>query len=215
MSLTSQDLFVPTYDDGTKTMARWIRAGHTKNLTLHLGRDATHQAALAVLGNSEVTTKLLIFVGHGTAGGLLTERGIGKASSPICYGVHECLLDTDDLLPTMRDVHIVGWACSAGGHFGQRVAMLNASGYLGFDGPLDIVINHEPSEQHVWSPVLLELVERVCGRGKVESHDAEWLTHQLLDRRKAIKERRIDTGVHNRINSMFLKRAAKRAVVHV
>lgn len=209
----AQALLAPAYDEETRAMAGWVKSWRLANIPIYTGGSVTHGLATSLLG-SDASVKLLVFVGHGSAGGLLTKRGQGKASSPICHGRHECLLDSDDLKPFTKNAHVVAWACDAGGQFGRRVASLKGSAFLGFDGALNLVINDDPSEKSVWSPTLRALVERVRDRGRVDSSDGDWLRAQLLARHRDIRDRKIDTGKHNPFNSMFLKRAAKRLRVY-
>lgn len=211
---TSKCLIVPSYDEATYAMSRWIKSWDMNDVSFYIGDEAQHSRALSTLHGSGHLTKLLMFIGHGKATGLLTKPGIGKANSPIGSMAHSCLLDTEDLTPNLKYVHILAWACDAGSYFGPKVASLNASSFLGFKGPLSLIINHQPSED-AWSSVMEEFFRRISSRGFIESHDAEWLKHELLSLRRKIKNGVIDTGTHKQINTMFLKAAAKGAIVQI
>lgn len=213
-SASNKCLIAPSYDDATTVMSEWVEQWGFTDLTLYTGDDAEHGRAVAFLNSHGRQTKLLLFIGHAKPTGLLTRPGIGKTQSAISSETDACLLDTEDLTSNLKNVHIVAWACHAGSYFGPKVATLKGSGFLGFNGSLNITINHEPSE-HLWSSMVKELFKRIADKGHVESHDAEWLRHELLKRRRDIKNGVFDTGIHNRFNSMFLKAAAKNAVVHI
>jgi hypothetical protein len=210
----SRALVAPSYDEGTAETAKWVASMTVSNTEMFIGDQASHSEIIRFLKKSISHLKLIMFVGHGNSGGLFTKPGFGKITSLAAASGHEYLLDSEDLDHKMEGVHIVAWACEAGNYFGQKVGSLRASGFLGFEGPVSMVINHEPSEE-LWKKAIIQSLIRVGERGYVEGHDAEWLSHLLLDLRNEIKRGTIDTGLHNRVNRMFLKSVAKQARVYL
>lgn len=213
--VSSKIIVAPAYDDGTVAMSKWVSSLSVGDVVLCLGGEARHERIVALLREPSPDRRLLIFAGHGKASGLLTEPSLGKSNSPLGVGRHGCLIDTEDVDQAWKGLHVVAWACEAGIYLGPRIASLKDSAFLGFIGALNLVINHAESEQDVWLPAMRNLFMRIAARGYIESHDAEWLQQSLLEVRKKIKEGAINTGVHNRINTTFLKAAAKNTIVHI
>lgn len=208
-------LFAPSYDAATVATSKWVLNWALEDVQVFTGNDARHHQAIMLIEELRAEPAMLIFVGHGKAAGLLTKPSLGKQGSPISGPTHGCLLDTEDIKPGWKGLQIVAWACEAGAYFGPSLTATKGCRFLGFNGPVNMVINHEPSTTLVWSPIMKGLIVRILERRAIESHDAEWLQNALMEVRARIKAGTIDTGLNNRWNTMFLKRAAKNAVVHV
>jgi hypothetical protein len=213
-SLPSTIIVAPSYDEVTAATARWVSSLALDGAALRTGGSARHSLIAELLSSPTTVRKLLIFVGHGKAGGLLTKRTLGKPNSPLCSGQHGCLIDTEDISRAGGGLHVMAWACEAGIYFGPRVASLKDSAFLGFSGALNLVINHEESEQLVWIPLMRELFARVLEKGRIDRQDSEMLSSSLLEVREKIKAGVINTGIHNRFNRAFLKTAARNVVLY-
>ena len=209
-----QYLVAPSYDVITNRTSQWATSCQLSGVSTYIGRTAQHQNILALLRRSRHGLKLLLFVGHGKAAGLLTHPKLGKSDSPIGSDGHGCLIDTDDLTPLITDVHIVAWSCEAGIYFGHRVASLKNSGFLGFSESISFVFNHEQSEK-LWGSAIKALFERMSNKGSLEQADEVWLRNMLLSLRKKLKNGEITTGRYNRANTIFLKAAARSACAHI
>lgn len=211
---SSRLLMVPSYDEGTEATAKWVTQLNIGNIAVFVGDQATHSALIGFVRQSKSNPKLILFVGHGNTGGLFTRPGLGKTTSLTPSVGHEYLIDAEDLDHFGRAIHIFAWACQSGNYFGAKVSSLRASGFLGFNGAVNMVINDESSES-LWKSAIVQSLARIGERGHIESHDAEWMRHLLLKLRDQIKNGEIDTGLYNRLNRMFLKSAAKHATVYL
>jgi hypothetical protein len=211
---SSQFLVAPSYDVITQRTSQWASSWQLPGVSSYVGQTAQYQTILVLLRSSRHGLKLLLFVGHGKAAGLLTHPKLGKSDSPIRSNAHGCLVDTDDLIPPVTDVHIVAWACESGIYFGHRVASLKNSGFLGFSESISLVFNHEQSEI-LWGSAMEALFVRMSNKGSVEPEDGEWLRNMLLSLREKLKKGEITTGRYNRVNAIFLKAAARSACAHI
>ena len=209
----SVTLIAPCYDAITKRLADWASAWELNNMELYRCSAAQHRQALAIVHRSNSNRRLFFFLGHGSPSGLLTKPSLGKVGSPICNEDHGCLLDTDDLKDIPGGLQVIAWACDAGKYFGPRVAALHAGRFLGFRGKVSLVFNDSLSEE-LWSSIIKSVFERVQNNGSIMQSDAEWLRLMLLELRRRIATGEIDTGYYNRINSVFLKKAAEMVVVN-
>jgi len=202
-------LVAPAYDPLTRRTSTWAHSWNLQDVALYRRGDARHQEALTLITRTQSQANLFFFVGHGSPSGLFTDPQIGKVPSPISNRYHGCLLDTDDLVDSIRDLHVVAWSCDSGRYFGQRVAAIPGSAFLGFNGKVNLVFN-DPDSERLWGTAMRLVFERVRMNRGIRQTDKAWLRKFLLELRDKIASGEVNTGHYNRINSMFLKSAARR-----
>jgi len=95
-------LVAPAYDPLTRRTSTWAHSWNLQDVALYRRGDARHQEALTLITRTQSQANLFFFVGHGSPSGLFTDPQIGKVPSPISNRYHGCLLDTDDLVDSIR-----------------------------------------------------------------------------------------------------------------
>jgi hypothetical protein len=214
-STYTKTLFAPSYDTASIITSKWAQSWAIGNVVLHIGSKAAHAEAVSVVRKRTPfgAHRLLFFVGHGHYGALLTAPKLGKLSTVVKDSRHGCMLDRDDLPLETEGIHCVAWSCYSGRDFGARYNMLKSCKFLGFNDFISMMVQRRESES-LWSGTIENLFKRVSSRGSLTTDDPTWLRNKLLELRAAIKDGRIDTGPHNRLNTMFLKANAKRVCFH-
>jgi hypothetical protein len=208
----SDTLIAPAYDSITQRTSAWAKRWRFKDVEVYTGSGASHRQALAIARRHNSGRRLFFFIGHGSPAGLLTNPKNGKTGSPVSNNYHGCLLDTDDLQGLPPGLQVVAWACDAGMYFGPGVSKIRGGSFLGFRGKVDLVFNDKVSED-LWSSAIETMFDRVLKKGRITSQDEAWVRNSLLGLQRKIHSGEIDTKKYNRINSMFLRKAAARVVV--
>lgn len=201
-------VLAPSYDDCTEATSRWATNWRIAECNVCRGVRVTHSWLVGILAQS--APLVILFVGHGFRDGLLTGPGLGKKDIAVKETQHGILLESGDLEELEREIHVVAWCCLAGSQFGLLFGGSGKRSFLGFDRWIGVTFGRDESEL-LWSDLISQTFQRVTRRGRVSRLDDQWLSKLLEDRRRSIRSGELTTGPHDRINTMFLKRA-KRAL---
>lgn len=157
-------VLLPEYDDVTRAMAEFARDISGDNVVILRGdRVRADTVATAIEAMQKERDLIVIFVGHGDFGALLTDPKLGLRSE-LHLPQHSILFD-EHAASRFRGLQVFAYSCRSARDLGEEVSR-RAGVFLGFEGLISFPFAEEGDglDPHFREPLLI--VSRAVREGR-------------------------------------------------